>query len=92
MFLKRHFLLSNFSSGCLESVLEDGESQVSFRLFELCKAEIARSGDPHKLISSCDVFCDLLQSGDRAAVNKCLVQLAIFLCHKVRLRLCILNV
>ena len=56
--------------------------QFSFQLFSLCKTEISKCGDPNKIMSSADVFCQLLQASDMTTVKKCLVQLAIFLCHK----------
>ena len=48
----------------------------------LCKVEVTKSRDPNKIMSSSDVFCQLLQSADTNTVKKCLVQLSIFLCHK----------
>jgi len=69
-------------SSCLESITDDDSNQFSYHLFCLCKEEISKSGDPNKLMSSADVFCQLLQVRDRTTVKKCLVQLSIFLCHK----------
>lgn len=68
--------------GHLDPVIEDPESAVSRRLLDEVKAEIAKCGDPSKLILATDVICALLTSGDATCVKKCLVQLAIFLCHR----------
>jgi len=76
------FLDQLLTSSSLESILDEKTNQFSFQLFTLCKAEITKSGDPNKIMSSGDVFCQLLQSGDTNTVKKCLVQLSIFLCHK----------
>jgi len=76
------FLDHLITSNCLEPILDNLDNKFSFDLFALCKTEIARCADPNKLMSSCDVFCSLLQVRDMATVKKCLVQLAIFLCHK----------
>jgi len=76
------FLDHLITSNCLEPVLDADNNKFSFELFGLCKTEISRCADPNKLMSSCDVFCSLLQVRDAATVKKCLVQLAIFLCHK----------
>jgi len=76
------FLDQLLTSSCLETLLEDPGHQFSFQLFSLCKAEVTKSGDPNKIMFSCDVFCQLLQTADKNTVKKCLVQLAIFLCHK----------
>merc|ERR1719278_1879265 len=76
------FLDQLLTSSSLESILDEKTNQFSFQLFTLCKAEITKSGDPNKIMSSGDVFCQLLQAGDTNTVKKCLVQLSIFLCHK----------
>ena len=76
------FLEQLLTSSCLENILEDPDNQFSFSLFSLCKTEISKCGDPNKIMSSADVFCQLLQAADVNTVKKCLVQLAIFLCHK----------
>jgi len=76
------FLDQLLTSSCLESLLEDKTNQFSFQLFSLCKTEILKSGDPNKIMSSSDVFCQLLQAADTNTVKKCMVQLSIFLCHK----------
>jgi len=76
------FLDQLLTSSSLESLLDDKSNQFSFQLFSLCKAEITKSGDPNKIMSSADVFCQLLQAADNNTVKKCLVQLSIFLCHK----------
>ena len=76
------FLEQLLTSSCLENILEDSDHQFSYQLFSLCKTEISKCGDPNKIMSSADVFCQLLQASDVTTVKKCLVQLAIFLCHK----------
>ena len=73
---------------CLDQLLNSGwlqpilATEFAFELFTLVKTEITKCGEPNKLVSSIDVFCNLLQSEHRLTVNKCLVQLSIFLCHK----------
>jgi len=76
------FLDQLLTSSCLESLLEEKSNQFSYNLFCLCKTEITKCGDPNKIMSSGDVFCQLLQVADTNTVKKCLVQLSIFLCHK----------
>eukprot|EP00095_Tigriopus_kingsejongensis_P012338 maker-scaffold198_size266703-snap-gene-0.21 protein:Tk12338 transcript:maker-scaffold198_size266703-snap-gene-0.21-mRNA-1 annotation:"tubulin-specific chaperone d" len=76
------FLDQLLTSGHLEDILENENSAFSMDLLGLVKAEIAKSGDPQKLMLSCDVICALLQTHDSLAVKKALVQLSIFLCHK----------
>lgn len=76
------FLDQLFSTSHFESILEDETHKFSFELLTLVKNEISKSGDPQKLMLSCDVICALLQSHDELTVKKSLVQLAIFLCHK----------
>ena len=76
------FLEQLLTSSCIESILDDPDNTFSFQLFNLCKTEISKCGDPNKIMTSADVFCQLLQAGDGNTVKKCLVQLSIFLCHK----------
>lgn len=76
------FLEQLLTSGTLEKIVDDAENLFSFQLFNLCKNEISKCGDPNKIMTSGDVFCQLLQAGDSNTVKKCLVQLSIFLCHK----------
>jgi len=76
------FLEQLLTSGCLETILDDPENTFSFDLFNLCKTEVGKCGDPNKIMTSADVFCQLLQAGDNNTVKKCLTQLSIFLCHK----------
>ena len=68
-------LISNWLSPILAT-------DFAFQLFTLVKTEITKCGEPNKLVSSVDVFCNLLQSEHQITVNKCLIQLSIFLCHK----------
>merc|ERR1711902_273880 len=56
--------------------------EFSYELFKLVKNEITKSGEPNKLVASVDVFCNLLPSENSTTVQKCMVQLSIFLCHK----------
>jgi hypothetical protein len=76
------FLEQLLTSGSLEKIVDDAENLFSFQLFNLCKNEISKCGDPNTIMTSGDVFCQLLQAGDSNTVKKCLVQLSIFLCHK----------
>lgn len=76
------FLDQLLTSGCLDPVMDAPASSFPSQLFALCKAEISRSGDPNKLMSAGDVFCQLLQAADTATVHRCLTQLAILLCHR----------
>jgi hypothetical protein len=73
------FLDSILNSGWLEPILS---SDLSFDIFSVVKTEITKCGEPNKLVHSVDVFCALLQSKNPTTVNKCLIQLSIFLCHK----------
>lgn len=76
------FLDSLLANRAMEPIMSNPENGFSFDLFTLVKTEILKCGEPNKLVTSCDVFCSLLNSKDRATVGKCLVQLSIFLCHK----------
>ena len=76
------FLDQLLTSTSMEAVLASTESPFPMRLLTTLKAEIAKCGEPNKLMSSCDVLCALLQSANETAVKKSLVQLSIFLCHK----------
>ena len=58
------FLDQMLTASCMESVLKEQSSGFPLALFTLCKTEVARCGDPNKLMASSDVFCQLLQSGD----------------------------
>ena len=68
------------TSGWLQPILPTDE--FSYELFKLVKTEITKSGEPNKLVASVDVFCNLLPSENSTTVQKCMVQLSIFLCHK----------
>ena len=76
------FLEQILTSACLESIVDDPDNEFSLQLMTLSKNEISKCGDPNKIMTSADVFCQLLQSGDCNTVKKCLTQLSIFLCHK----------
>ncbi|XP_076451234.1 tubulin-specific chaperone D-like [Babylonia areolata] len=60
-----------------------GEFMESFpvQLMDLVKQEVARSGDPNKIMAAADVFCGMLQF-PTAVCQKALSQLSMFLCHK----------
>nr|XP_022315849.1 tubulin-specific chaperone D-like [Crassostrea virginica] len=69
------------SKGCFDVFANDDQHPFPPSVMELVRAEVLRCGDPHKLIASVDVYCDLLQfEGD--VRKKALQQLSIFLCHK----------
>jgi hypothetical protein len=54
------FLDQLLTSGHLDSILDDEKNEFSFDLFNLVKREIAKTGEPNKLMSSADVvriFC-----------------------------------
>merc|ERR1712107_618112 len=76
------FLEQILTSACLESIVDDPGNEFSYQLMTLSKNEISKCGDPNKIMTSADVFCQLLQSGGCNTVKKCLTQLSIFLCHK----------
>jgi hypothetical protein len=62
--------------------MESADSTFPGDLLSLLKLEVAKCGEPNKLMSSIDVLCSLLQSANLQTVRKCLLQLSIFLCHK----------
>jgi len=76
------FLDLVITSGFLEPMFERVDSKFPSALLALVKNEIVKCGDPNKLMASADIFCQLLQSDDELCRRKCLVQLAIFLCHR----------
>jgi hypothetical protein len=76
------FLDQLLTSGHLDEILEDESSSFSIELLTLVKSEVNKLGEPNKLMLSCDVFCALLATADKACSKKCLVQLSIFLCHR----------
>ncbi|XP_062507532.1 tubulin-specific chaperone D-like [Corticium candelabrum] len=70
-----------FSSSALNILLTDSQDTFSLRLFNLCKDEIAGSGDAKKIIASISVFCGLIAFSG-AVRRKTIERLLIFLCHK----------
>ncbi|CAG2198685.1 TBCD [Mytilus edulis] len=69
------------SKGSFDVLATDTSNTFPIDIFELTKKEILRSGDPHKLMASADVFCGLLHFGE-ATRKKSLTQLLILVCHK----------
>ncbi|XP_046831392.1 tubulin-specific chaperone D [Vespa crabro] len=71
------------SSGCIQIILDDPDSDIPERILLLLKQEIKYTTSTKLLISSINVFCQLLQVhgfiGKRA-----FCQLSIFLCHKYK--------
>jgi len=55
------FLDRLLSSGCIQSVLDDESNTISERILTLLKQEIKYSNNMKLLISSINVFCELLQ-------------------------------
>lgn len=55
------FLDRLLSSGCIQSILDDAENTISERILTLLKHEIKYSSNMKLLISSINVFCQLLQ-------------------------------
>lgn len=75
------FLDRLLSSGCIQSILDDANNTISERILVLLKNEIKYSGNMKLLISSINVFCQLLQVRGPVA-ERAFCQLSIFLCHK----------
>lgn len=75
------FLDRLLSSGCIQSVLDDADNTISERILTLLKHEIKYSSNMKLLISSINVFCQLLQVRGPVA-KRAFCQLSIFLCHK----------
>lgn len=77
------FLDRLLSSGCIQIILDDPNSDIPERILLLLKQEIKYTTSTKLLISSINVFCQLLQVhgfiGKRA-----FCQLSIFLCHKYK--------
>lgn len=55
------FLDRLFSSGCIQIILDDFENGVAERILTLLKQEIKNTSNTKLLISSINVFCQLLQ-------------------------------
>ncbi|KAL0125308.1 hypothetical protein PUN28_004437 [Cardiocondyla obscurior] len=75
------FLDRLLSSGCIQSVLDNADNMISERILTLLKHEIKYSSNMKLLISSINVFCQLLQVRGPVA-KRAFCQLSIFLCHK----------
>ncbi|EFN80055.1 Tubulin-specific chaperone D [Harpegnathos saltator] len=75
------FLDRLLSSGCIQSILDDADNTISERILTLLKHEIKYSSNMKLLISSINVFCQLLQARGPIA-KRAFCQLSIFLCHK----------
>ncbi|XP_036146859.1 tubulin-specific chaperone D isoform X2 [Monomorium pharaonis] len=74
------FLDRLLSSGCIQSIL-DVDYTISEHMLTLLKHEIKYSNNIKLLISSINVFCQLLQVRGPVA-KRAFCQLSIFLCHK----------
>ncbi|KAI8512222.1 hypothetical protein Bbelb_088610 [Branchiostoma belcheri] len=68
-------------SGCFELFTEQDDHPFSLALLDLCKKEIAKSGDPQKLLAAIGVFCQLVQFSGTIR-EKVLFQLLVMLGHK----------
>jgi len=55
------FLDRLLSSGCIQFILDDADNTISERILALLKHEIKYSSNMKLLISSINVFCQLLQ-------------------------------
>ncbi|XP_014470324.1 PREDICTED: tubulin-specific chaperone D [Dinoponera quadriceps] len=75
------FLDRLLSSGCIQSILDDADNTISEHILTLLKHEIKFSSNMKLLISSINVFCQLLQVRGPVA-KRAFCQLSIFLCHK----------
>ncbi|XP_006608660.1 tubulin-specific chaperone D [Apis dorsata] len=77
------FLDRLLSSGCIQIVLDDSENGIAERILILLKQEIKITNNTKLLISSINVFCQLLQLHGPVA-KRAFCQLSIFLCHKYK--------
>ena len=77
------FLDRLLSSGCIQIILDDFENGISERILVLLKQEIKNTNNTKLLISSINVFCQLLQVRGPIA-KRAFCQLSIFLCHKYK--------
>lgn len=55
------FLDRLLSSGCIQVILDDSENGIAERILMLLKQEIKNTNNTKLLISSINVFCQLLQ-------------------------------
>ncbi|KOX68775.1 Tubulin-specific chaperone D [Melipona quadrifasciata] len=77
------FLDRLLSSGCIQVILDDSENGIAERILILLKQEIKNTNNTKLLISSINVFCQLLQVHGPVA-KRAFCQLSIFLCHKYK--------
>ncbi|KAL8610270.1 hypothetical protein ACOMHN_062002 [Nucella lapillus] len=66
---------------CFDWLPSEYMESFPVELFEQVKQEVARSGDPNKIMASADVFCGMLQFSGPVR-TKALTHLCIFLCHR----------
>ncbi|XP_074649513.1 tubulin-specific chaperone D-like isoform X1 [Tubulanus polymorphus] len=78
MFKMLDQLLAN---NCFDLFTEDESNDFSDRLVTLCKAEIHKSADPHKLLEATNVLCGMLIF-PKSTRDRSLSQLMMFLCHR----------
>ncbi|XP_022110714.1 tubulin-specific chaperone D-like isoform X2 [Acanthaster planci] len=69
------------SAGSLEIFAENEDHQFPVQLLDRMKKEIAKCGEPQKLLASVDVFCSMIVFPG-VTRRKCLFQVLMFLCHK----------
>ncbi|XP_067938122.1 tubulin-specific chaperone D-like [Watersipora subatra] len=69
------------ASGVYEDVASNPDLQFPLELLAQIKEEIAKCGDPQKLMTASELLCGLLMFYG-AIRNKCLFQLSILLCHR----------
>ncbi|XP_066583145.1 tubulin-specific chaperone D [Prorops nasuta] len=71
------------SSGCIQTVLDDPSNCIPERILILLKKEIKSTNSTKLLLSSINVFCQLLQVNGQIS-KKAFCQLSIFLCHRYK--------
>ena len=77
------FLDRLFSSGCIQTILDDPDNEISRRMLTLLKKESKSINATQPLLNSVKLFCHLLQV--RGPVSKgAFSQLSIYLCHKFK--------
>lgn len=64
------FLDRLLSSGCIQIVLDDFENEIAEQILILLKQEIKNTNNTKLLISSINVFCQLLQV---VSIFQCLI-------------------
>eukprot|EP00058_Branchiostoma_floridae_P020621 XP_002606111.1 hypothetical protein BRAFLDRAFT_88021 [Branchiostoma floridae] len=68
-------------SGCFELFTQQEDHPFTLALVDLCKKEIAKCGDPQKLLATIGVFCQLVQFSGTVR-ERVLFQLLVLLGHK----------